>query len=365
MSLSLGIVGLPNVGKSTLFNALTQKEVDAENYPFCTIEPSTGIVPVPDHRLWKLSDFSNSKETIPAVVECVDIAGLVKGASEGEGLGNEFLSNIREVDAIAHVVRTFDDQNITHVSGGIDPMGDIETINLELIFADLDTVNRRLEALDKEVKRGTKGAKEEYDVLVRVRTQLEDNNLVSAMELTNEEYTKIKHLHLLTAKPVMFVLNKQSGGHNLDEVDEQSYNALTEYIQSFSADYVLVDAGVEAEVKDLDGEEKTTFRQELGATGSGLDTFIQQGYKLLGLITFFTIGEKETRAWTTHTGATAPEAGASIHSDFQDKFIKADVIQWDTLLDAGSRATAKENGQIRTEGKEYTVVDGDVIEFKI
>ena len=365
MSLSIGIVGLPNVGKSTLFNALTKKQVDAANYPFCTIDPAVGVVGVPDERLWKLSEFSNSAETIPAAVEFVDIAGLVKGAAEGEGLGNAFLSNIREVDAIAQVVRIFDDQNITHVSGGIDPLGDIETINLELVFADLDTVNRRLANLEKEVKRGSKEAKKEQDVLMAIQPKLEEGVLLSSLELADEDKEVIKHLHLLTLKPMLFVLNKQSGGSNLDETDSDQFKKLTEEINRMNAGYVVVDAHVESEVKDLEGEEKRVFRTELGADESGLDTFIQCGYDLLGLITFFTTGEDETRAWTTHSGASAPEAGAAIHTDFQDKFIRADVIRWDALLEAGSKAAARDQGLIRTEGKEYVVQDGDVVEFRI
>ena len=364
-TLNIGIVGLPNVGKSTLFNALTRKEVEASNYPFCTIDPAVGVVPVPDERLHKLSEFSRSAETIPAVVEFVDIAGLVKGASEGEGLGNAFLSNIREVDAIAHVVRIFDDPNITHVAGKMSPFDDMETIHLELVMADLDTVNTRLGNLEKEVKRGSKEARAEKGVLDRIQPELENGKLISSLELRSEDLAAIKHLNLLTVKPMLFVLNKQSGGTNLDESEPERFNELVETIRQMNADYVVVDANVESEVKDLDGEEKDTFRQELGADDSGLDTFIQQSYQLLGLITFFTTGEKETRAWTTRDGATAPEAGASIHSDFQDKFIKADVIRWDTLLEAGSKATAREQGLMRIEGKEYVVQDGDVIEFKI
>ncbi|MEX1027477.1 MAG: redox-regulated ATPase YchF [Candidatus Paceibacterota bacterium] len=364
-TLNIGIVGLPNVGKSTLFNALTRKSVDAANYPFCTIDPAVGVVPVPDERLWKLSTFSASAQTLPAVVEFVDIAGLVKGAAEGEGLGNAFLSNIREVDAIAHVVRIFDDSNITHVSGTVDPLADIETVHLELIFADLDTVNKRLASLERDVKRGDKDAVKENAVVARAKATLEASQLISSLELTEDEQIYLPGLHLLTAKPILFVLNKQSGGTNIDESDPEAFEKLTRAIEVMGARYVLVDANVESEVKELEGAEKQLFREELGAKDSGFDTFIQQSYDLLDLITFFTTGEKETRAWTTFVGATAPQAGASIHSDFQDTFIRADIIQWDALLAAGSRAAARDQGRIRTEGKEYVVQDGDVIEFKI
>jgi len=365
MSVSIGIVGLPNVGKSTLFNALTKKQVDASNYPFCTIDPSVGVVEVPDNRLLQLSKLSASDKTIPAVVEFVDIAGLVKGASAGEGLGNAFLSNIREVDAIAHVVRIFDDSGITHVSGSIDPLGDIETIHLELILADLETVTKRLERLEKDVKQGDTQAQSEQCVVMRLKEALENNQLIQSIELSDDERTYIQHLHLLTQKPMLFVLNKQSGGTNIDETDVETFRELTTYISNMRADYVVVDAHIEAEVKDLEGGEKQIFKKEFGAEDSGLDSLIQHSYDLLGLITFFTTGEKESRAWTTRKGATAPEAGASIHSDFQDRFIRADVIQWDTLLASGSWSLARENGVLRTEGKEYIVQDGDVMEFRI
>ncbi len=365
MSLAMGIVGLPNVGKSTLFNALTRKAVSAENYPFCTIDPSVGVVPVPDDRLAKLSEFSRSAETIPAAVEFVDIAGLVKGAAAGEGLGNAFLSNIREVDAVAHITRLFDDPNITHISGRIDPLDDIETITLELILADLETVTRRQESLVKEVKSGDKEAQKEKAVLDTVQAGLEADKPVNGQGLTPEQLAAIQHLHLLSAKPVLFVLNKQIGGKNIDETDPDHFERLTEAIRAAGASFVVVDAHMESEMKDMSPEERREFREGLGAKDSGLDRFIQESYELLGLMTYFTTGEKETRAWTVRRGVTAPEAGAAIHSDFRDKFIRAEVIAWDKLLEAGSKAAAREQGLLRLEGKEYIVKDGEVIEFRI
>ncbi|MEX0935124.1 MAG: redox-regulated ATPase YchF [Candidatus Paceibacterota bacterium] len=366
MNISVGIVGLPNVGKSTLFNALTNKSVSAENYPFCTIDPSVGIVPVPDDRLGKLSQLSSSAETIPAVVEFVDIAGLVKGAAEGEGLGNKFLSNIREVDAIAHVTRIFEDDDIAHVDGRIDPLHDIEIINLELIFADLATVKKYRVGLEKDLKRGDKGAVREDDVLQSVEEWLEDEKLVSNMNLTEDEEEIVGNLHLLTAKRVLYVLNKKVGARNLDEIKDERWEKLMSYFDETEGSFVVVDAGFEGEIREMSHEEKQTFREDAGLEGDGgINHLIVAAYDLLGLITFFTTGEKESRAWTIERDSSAPEAGVAIHSDFQDKFIRADVISWEKLLEAGSRATARDKGWIRTEGKEYIVIDGDVIEFKI
>ena len=356
MSLSIGIVGLPNVGKSTLFNALTRKSVLAANYPFATIDPSVGVVTVPDERLWKLSEFSKSAKTVPAAVEFVDIAGLVKGASEGEGLGNQFLTNIRETDAIAEVVRIFEDDNIIHVvKGKINPIKDIEVINLELILADLQTVTKRLANLKSEIKRGNKNAVIENDALVRIEKALTEGKLAKSVSLTEFEKPLIKQLNLLTVKPILYVLNKKSGKNiNLNEnLDDPRWQELMKFMKESNSNFVIVDAKIEEDLKDLSGEEKIMFRE---GKNDGIDDLIKEGYKMLNLITYFTTGTNETRAWTIVKGWTAPMAGTAIHTDFKDKFIKAEVIEWDKLL-------AK--GLSRTEGKEYIVKDGDVIEFKI
>lgn len=365
MSLSVGIVGLPNVGKSTLFNALTKNTVPAENYPFCTIDPSVGIVPVPDARLGTLSEISGSSEIIPAVVEFVDIAGLVQGAASGEGLGNKFLANIRETDMIAEVVRIFEDSDVHHVSGGIDPLSDIEVINLELILADAETVSKRLANVERDAKRGDKDAIAEKELLTRLLPHLEAGQLANSLEISDDEAIIIKHLHLLTMKPFLYVCNKKTDAFNLDEQNDERWQKLLEFFESTGAEYVMVDAGMEHELKDLNEDEKNDFRREYGAQDSGVESLIKACYNRLGLMSYFTTGEKETRAWTVPIGSTGPKAAAAIHTDFEKKYIRAQVVTFDDLVQAGSLAKAKEQGKLRTEGKEYIVQDGDVIEFLI
>jgi len=363
MGLSIGIVGLPNVGKSTLFNALTRKGVLIANYPFATIDPSVGVVAVPDFRLDRLAEMSHSEKKVPAAVEFVDIAGLVKGASEGEGLGNQFLSHIREVDAIAEVVRVFDDEDIHHVAGNVDPRYDIEIIDLELVEADRQSAEKRLERLERDAKGGDKALVAERDVLRKLVPALKTGKAARTVSLSETEKECAKTLHLLTLKPVLYVLNRKSGVVNVDAENSERWRELKNFIDENNASYITIDAGVENELSDVHEDEKADFRRELGVADDGLNALIKAGYSLLDLISFFTTGEKETRAWTIKRGSTAPEAGAAVHSDFRDKFIRAEVIEWNKLLEAGSCAAARSKGILRTEGREYIVQDGDVMEF--
>ncbi|QXE01696.1 redox-regulated ATPase YchF [Terribacillus sp. DMT04] len=363
MALTAGIVGLPNVGKSTLFNAITQAGAESANYPFCTIDPNVGIVEVPDSRLNKLTELVKPKKTIPTAFEFTDIAGIVKGASKGEGLGNQFLSHIRQVDAIVHVVRCFDDENITHVSGKVDPIDDIETINLELIFADLDSVNKRLQRVEKLARQKDKEAVAEQEVLTKVKDALENEQPARALEFTEEQQRIVKGLHLLTSKPVLYAANVSE-----EEVADPSANENVAKVQAFAsnegAQVIVVCAKIESEIAELEGEEKEMFLEELGIPESGLDQLIKASYSLLGLATYFTAGEQEVRAWTFPTGIKAPQAAGIIHSDFEKGFIRAETVSYDDLVDGGSMSVTKERGKVRLEGKDYLVKDGDVMHFR-
>ena len=360
MAIKCGIVGLPNVGKSTLFNALTAAEIPAENYPFCTIEPNVGIVPVPDPRLDALSGIVSPQKTIPTTMEFVDIAGLVAGASQGEGLGNQFLGNIRETNAIAHVVRCFENDDVTHVSGTIDPVGDIETINTELALADLESVEKQLLKAEKNAKTNEKEALVYRDLLKRVRDHLDQGLPVRAMTLDDNDTARLRDLHLITAKPVMYVANVDEGGFE----NNPHLDAVAVLAKSEGSEVVAICAAIEAEIALLDDADKLEFLSDLGLDEPGLNRVIRCGYRLLGLQTYFTAGPKEVRAWTTKVGATAPRAAAEIHTDFERGFIRAEVIGYQDYIDGNGEQGAKESGRLRLEGKEYVVQEGDVMHFR-
>ncbi|MBO5199389.1 MAG: redox-regulated ATPase YchF [Lachnospiraceae bacterium] len=362
--MKLGIVGLPNVGKSTLFNSLTKAGAESANYPFCTIDPNVGIVPVPDERLKVLTDLYQSEKTVPAVIEFVDIAGLVKGASKGEGLGNQFLSNIREVDAIVHVVRCFEDSNIIHVDGSINPLRDIETINLELIFSDLEILERRI----SKVARGAKNDKalaKELDLLERLKSHLEDGKMAKTFVTEDEdELVWLAEYNLLTYKPVIYAANVDEDSLADDGESNEFVQQVRAFAKEENSEVFVICAQIEQEIAELDDAEKTEFLEALGLTESGLEKLIRASYRILGLISYLTAGPKETRAWTITAGTKAPQAAGKIHSDFERGFIRAEIVTYDNLIECGSYNAAKEKGLVRSEGKEYVVQDGDVVLFR-